>query len=86
MEIWGGLAPLWKLPEWNPQTQVLLGVPGKPGILSDPRSLFWASGFVTVSPACSTHLLISQAPPLWAQVLNFPFPTVPFSLPPLAPG
>lgn len=46
MEIWGDLAPQ-KLPEWNPQTQVLLGVLGRPGTLSGPAWPFWVCGFVT---------------------------------------
>lgn len=39
MEIRGGPALLWMLPEWNPQTQVLLYVLERPGTLSGPVSL-----------------------------------------------
>lgn len=46
MEIWGDLAPQ-KLPEWNSQTQVLLGVLGRPGTLSGPAWPCWVCGFVT---------------------------------------
>lgn len=78
VEIWGSLEHLRKLPKWNPQTQVLLGDLGRPGTPSHPPPPFWASGFVRVSPACSMHCLLSQAPPLWARVLHFPFPQLLF--------
>lgn len=50
MDIWGGLAPLQKLPKWSPQTQVVLGVLGRPGTLSDPLS-------VLCQWICKSHLL-----------------------------